>query len=428
MTWLPLISRHLAGQSVVMLINIIIGLTLLRILTIEEFALYTLATVFLQLAASCSDVGLGQAIMTLGARIREQQQSIGSMYSSACWYGNRLYAVATTAVVCMFLLTTFDRDWPPLNAGVSLFLLLVVVKVQQQAYFRKSVLNINHDATGLFYVGISEAGTRLLLLPLCMMWPYTAVALLASLTGTYTSRIVAVHQCRYRMTERQPSDESQKEGLERFIKPLIPVAIYNSIQGQMSVFILGWYGYTASIAHVGALGRLGQFVAIPMMLNGFWVQPLFSRITDRGEFVRRAALVIGSIIVFAIASMVSVFVVPQWWLVIVGHNYGKLVRELPIAILTALVSLLGATIYTMVISRSITQGQSWYIATGVLGQILFLWIWGIHSTIDALLLSFVPILGYCLVQAFLLGVVISGWKEETRVSNTASYRRGYIFN
>ena len=420
MPWLKLISKHLASQSLVNVTNILIGLVLLRILSIEEFALYTLSVVFLQVAAAGSDMGLSQAVMTLGARIREEQESIGSLYSSACWHARKLFMVSALAVVGMFLFNLFGHTWSPANVVASLLLLLLIVATQISVNFRKSVLNINHDARGLFYIGMCEAGVRLLLLPVCVLWPYASVALLISLIGVYTSRIVAFHHCNHKMVENQLPRERHKQELKQFIGPLISVGIYNAIQGQVSVFLLGIYGYTTAIAQFGALGRLGQFISIPMLLNGFWVQPVFSRIISKTEFVRKAALVSGTIVAFAVVIIISVIVVPHWWLVILGSNYQNLVHELPLAVITALFTLLGATFYTIVISRNVTKGQSWYIATGVLGQSMFLWIWGVHSTVDALVLSLVPVVSYCLVQGVLLVAVISSWKEESRFQQSSS--------
>lgn len=420
MPWLSLISKHLAGQSLVNITNILVGIILLRILSIEEFALYTLSVLLLQVAAGGSDMGLSQALLTLGARLREQPQSIGCLYSSACVHAYKLYVVSAFVVIGIFLFYLFGHAWSPVNAAACLLLLLLIAAIQLSVNLRKSVLNINHDASGLFHIGMVEAGMRFVLLPLCMIWPYAAVALFISFTGAYASRIVARDHSKHKMAEHQFPFEKEKQDLKRFISPLIPVVIYNSLQGQLSVFMLGLYGYTASIAQVGALGRLGQVISIPLMLNGFLIQPIFSRIKNKTEFVKKAMLVSVSLGAFSLISMVSVFVVPHWWLVILGHNYDNLVHELPIAVLTALSTLLGATFYTMVISRNTTQGQSWYIAAGVLGQFAFIWIRGVHSTFDALLLSFVPVLGYCFVQAVLLVAVISGWKEESRFQNSSS--------
>jgi len=412
MPWLTILSKYAAGQSLVIMTNILIGVVLLRVLSIEEFALYTLSVVFLQIAAGGSDMGLSQAIMTLGARIREQHREIGSLYSSASWHAKKLYVLTALAVTTVFLFNVFDRDWAPTNALACLALLLLIVPVQLNVTFRKSILNINHDARALFFTGMLESVTRLLLLPLCIKWPYAAVAIFANLIGAYSSRRVVIHLSKHKMEEHQPVTEQQVYALKRFINPLIPVVIYNLVQGQISIFILGIHGYTASIAQVGALGRLGQFIAIPMMLNGFLIQPAFSRIDTKVKFMRKAVLVSGSLMIFASVSMASVFVVPQWWLFILGSKYNNLEHELPVAVLTGILTLLGATFYTMVISRNITQGQSWHIAAGILGQVMFLWICGIHSTVDALLLSLIPVFGYCVVQTILLGLVIIRWRQE----------------
>jgi len=285
------------------------------------------------------------------------------------------------------------------------------VVVQLTVNFRKSVLNINHDAKSLFDVGIAESGTRLLFVPLCLIWPYAAIALLGSLIGAYVGKLVITYHCRLKIDEKLPVNANQKEDLKKFIVPLMPVIIYHSMQGQLSVFLLSLYGYTASIAEVGALGRLGQIIGLLMLLNGFLIQPVFSRVHQRSEFIKKGAVVIFSIICFSLVCMLTVHFRPEWWLYILGKNYAGLKVELPIAVITALFSLLGATLYTMVISRNLTRGQSWYIVLGLSGQVVFLSFYGVHSTIDALVLSLIPVVGYSCIQAMILGRIIYRWRD-----------------
>jgi len=407
-----LITQYLAGQGLINLVNIVVGLILLRVLPIEEFALYTIAIALQQVAAMGSDMGLSHAINTMGARIREGRYLLGSLYAGACFYGYRLYAVAACIVTILFVLIQSSHAWSRANVISVLFLILLTAVLQVTINFRKSILNLNHDAKALFYVGMAQAGVKLLFVPLCLFWPYASIAFLGNLVGTYACKWVIERQCRSRLEEKQLAIESQKDGLKKFIIPLMPVVVYHTLQGQISIFLLGYFGYTASIAELGALGRLGQLIGLLMLLNGFFIQPVFSRINQRNEFIKKGAIILLFLIVFSIISMLTVHWLPEWWLYIIGKNYSNLGTELPITVLTALLSLIGSTLYVVVISRNTTDGQPWYIVIGLSMQLAFLAIRGVHSTYDALLLSLIPVLSYACLQMVILVRILIKWERS----------------
>lgn len=407
-----LVTQYLLGQGIVQLINIIVGIALLRVLPIEEFALYTLSIVLMQVAAVGSDMGLSQAINTFGAPIRENKKRVGSLFASAIYLSRRLYFIAalTVSVLALFLMS--DRDWLKSHVFISLILLLVIVRTQVSVNFKKSVLNVNHDAKGLFQTGISEAVLRLIMLPLCVIWPFAIVAILGNMIGALVGRIIISRHCQEKITKQVKSNIEDDRRLKEFIFPLMPVIIYHSIQGQIAYFLLGLYGFTVAIAEVGALARLGQLIGLLVILNGFLIQPIFSRITDRKVFIRKGGYVLLVFFVFSIVCMSSVFLIPHFWLYILGPNYVTLKAELPIAVLIALVTLLGATLYTLVISRKNTSGQFWYIFVGLFGQILYLSIYGVSTTYGALLLNLIPVVGYACVQSIILAYTLCRWKAS----------------
>jgi hypothetical protein len=374
--------------------------------------LYTLSLVFLQTAALGSDMGLSQAITSIGARIRDDHRLLGSLYSCARHYGYRFFAVWAMIVVALSSITLVGHGWSWLTASLSLFLSLSTAATQLTVTLRRSVLNLNHDATGLFQVGMTEAGARLLFVPFCLAWPYAPVALLGTFAGAFAGKLVIARRCRSRIDDSHPPFPAHNLELRHFVVPLIPVTIYQSLQGQLSVFLLGLYGCPSSLAAVGALGRLGQLVAILIPLNGFLIHPVFSRIAHKSDFARKAALTISSIAALSLLCMASVIIAPGWWLYILGGKYHDLAREVPIAVIIPLCNLLGATLYTMVISRGHTQGQICYVAIGLAGQLLFLSQHGVHSTYDALLLNLVPVAGFAALQAALLVATLSRWQGD----------------
>ncbi len=410
--WLLLITQYLAGQGVINLLNILVGLILLRVLSIEEFALYTIAIVLQQVASIGSDMGLSHAINTMGAKIREDRYLLGSLYAGARFYGYRFYAVSACVVIVLYVFMQSNHGWSFADVIGVLIFILFTTALQVTVNFRKEVLNVNHDAKALFYVGIVQAGVRILFVPLCLIWPFASIAIFGNLVGAYACKRVIEYQCRSRFDEKQPAIGSQKEELRKFVVPLVPVLLYQTLQGQISIFLLGYYGYTTSIAEVGALGRLGQLIGLLMLLNSFFVMPVFSRISQRNEFIKKGGMVVLALIGFTFISMLTVYWVPDWWLFILGKNYSNLGAELPIAVFTALLNLIGATLYVLVISRNTTNGQSWYILLGLSTQAAFLAMHGVHSTYDALWLTLMPTLSYACVQAAILAGILNKWKDD----------------
>lgn len=410
-SWFVLITQYLAGQGLINLLNILVGLILLRVLSMEEFALYIIATVLQQLASVGSDAGLSHAINTMGAKVREDRSQLGSLFAGARYYGYRFYAVSACLVVAAYAFMQSGHGWSSANVGGVLVLVLLTSLLQVTVNFRTAILNVNHDAAALFRAGMAQAVMRMLLLPLCLLWPFASIAVLGNLAGAYACKRVLERQCESALDDGQPASDEQKAALRGFVIPLLPVLLYHNLLGQLSIFLLGYYGYTAAIAEVGALGRLGQLLGLLMLLNSFFVMPVFSRIQQRSEFVKKSTQLMLALVVFSLVCMLSVYWLPDWWLYILGKNYSGLENELPVAVLTALLGLIGATLYVLVISRNTTQGQSWYIVLGLTAQVAFLAVHGVHSTYDALWLNLMPVLSYACVQAGLLARVLAQWKE-----------------
>jgi len=407
-SWLLRITQFLMGQGVVRLINIIIGLILLRILPIEEFALYTLTIVFIQASSLVTNMGLSHAINTFGANLRKDPQRMGFLYRGACFFAHKFYFVVII-IVPIALVSMTGHEWSWMHISIALLLLLVTVRIDISYKFYVSMMNAHHQSKNLFHTGMVEALMRLVLLWLCVVWPFAIVALFGNLIGIVGGRLLASSRCKKLMEKGNGINKNQNNQLKSFIMPLMPVVVYEAIQSQLALFLLGVYGYTASIAEVGALGRLGQVIGLFILLNSFFIQPVFARIHDKQEFIKKAIIVIVLILLFSFVCMGSVYLLPQWWLLIIGSHYAGLQAELPIAVMIGLLTWLGGVLYTLIISRGVTLGQGYYILVALLAQVVFLSVHGISSTYDALLLNLLPVATYACVQVLLLVRMLYKW-------------------
>jgi len=402
--------------------NVVAGILIVRLLPLSEYALYVTASVLLAMISTGSDMGLSQGVNSLGARIHRAPELLSSLVASAMRYRRMFFAAMVLVVMVVGYFMFQGGQWAPARVGIMVIIVLVIGWVQSTAGIRKSVLHIHHNAGALFRVGMAEALARMAAVWICLFSPTAESALLTNLLGVMAARIMFSKQCRQYLVDVAVVSVEQSRQLRNFVIPLMPAVIYFMLQAQLSTFMLNIYGYTESVAEVGALGRLGQIISVLMMLNPFLIQPFFARLDDKREFVFWVRVVVMTLIFTSGIVTASGYLLPSWWLFILGDNYSGLSAELPLALAGVMASLAGATIYALVVSRSITRGQSWTIISGLGLQIGFIVICGITSTADALILNLLPAVAYLVTQGVILAWVVISWpaSDQPQISKVST--------
>lgn len=411
--WPVLAGKFLAGQGVILTINLAVGFLFLRLLPKNEYALYISAGVLLAIISLGSDMGLTQAVNTLGARFRDDKERLGALLAGAYRYRKRFFMIAACVTMLVAFFMFRGDKWPILSITGVVPMVLVIGWFQCHVSLNKSILNMHHNAAALFYVGMWEASVRLVAVVLCVVWPTAITALTVSFFGVIASRMAVEKACGVFFLPGAIPNHMQNLELRKFIVPLIPVVVYYLLQGQVSIFLLNIYGYTSATAEVGALGRLGQVLGLLLMLNPFLLQPTFARIDMKSVFVHRVAMVVGGLLVFSVGCILSVLWAPHLWLYVLGPKYSGLTRELSLAIVGALFTIIGSALYTIVVSRNVTKGQTWAIIGGLGSQFVYIVVNGVHSVMDALTLNIVPLVTFAFLQLILVISIIKKWPPKS---------------
>lgn len=411
--WLPLLARFAAGQAGIHVINLVTGLLILRLLSIEEYALYILASLLQTVGALTMDLGAAQALVSLGAPLREDRRAMGRLVGSALWLGRRLSLLALAAVVAVSYVLMRGAE-ATLAVGIAVTgLSIALARLQYSAAVATAVLNAHHDSAGLLSAGFATAALRLVLVAVaCVAAPLAWVALAVNLAGALLMRGLLWRAARRHADPSGGMAPDLKRALVRFMWPLVPGIAYYLVQGQVATLLLASAGITTAVAEVGALGRLGQIVAVLGWFNGFFVQPYFARIVERGQFLRRLGQ-LGALLAAMVALITGSAVwAPDLWLLLLGPNYGALSDELVLALAGAQLSVLGGLAYTVVIATGRTAGQWLQIPLGLGAQAAFLASVGVAGTHDALVLNLLPAATYLALQVALLARNCLQWKAD----------------
>ena len=280
--WLPLLTGFLGGQALVQIINLVTALLLLRLLPIDEYALFIVASFYLSIGSVGSDLNLSTALSTFGARIANDRVGLSGLFALIASLRRKLFVVMVLIIVGMTPYMVKSHEWRVELILVLLIPVIVTIWFQQKLTLRTMVLNIQHDSMGLFQTGLTTALTRLFLTSFfCLIWPLAIVAVLSTLVSVYCAGWLAKKRCNLYLDEQSPADVHYKEKVKKFIYPLLPAAAYFTFQGQISIFLISLFGTTDAIAEVGALTRFAQMFTFLGVLNGFFFQPAFSRINNK---------------------------------------------------------------------------------------------------------------------------------------------------
>ena len=407
--WVRLAGVFLASQAVVKIVSVAVGLLLVRLLPVDQYALYTVATALLALLVMGANLGISGAVITLGARLANDPQALGGLFNAGLAQSRWFYAATLPVFLGVAAVILTPHDWSLPEKALAVALVAAIGWFRVPTMIATAVLNVRHDSHGLFRIGMREGLTRLALVALCVVWPYATIALVAGFVGAGLARWTGQRQIKPLVDCDARRSPAQTAAIRGFVVPLVPIVIYTAFQGQIAVLVLSFFGHSTAIAEVGAIMRLNQIISLGVLLNPFLVQPVLARQVDRVRFTKFVGLIIIGLAAISTVVMASAFVVPNWWLLILGGPYVGLERELPVALATGMLILVGGTFYTVVIARNRTAGQYWAIAPSIAGQVAFAGLHGVTTTFDALILTLIPAAVYVVCQLVLIIQVFKSW-------------------
>jgi hypothetical protein len=185
----------------------------------------------------------------------------------------------------------------------------------------------------------------------------------------------------------------------RYISPLIPGVIFTAFQGQISLFIITFFGQTKSIAEVAALGRLGQIFVLLGAFNGIIVEPYISQVSRKILPWRYFQILGGGVFLATIICIVG-FVFPQPLLWLLGSKYQNLQLEVGWVLAGACLNYVSGIMWTMHSARKWVYwwGSFAYIVVILVTQLGCLTMMDLSTTIGVVYFSLFSTIAVLLVH------------------------------
>ncbi|WP_291275021.1 hypothetical protein [Flavobacterium sp.] len=372
------------GQGILQFANLLTGFLVLRWLSKEDFAQFSIVFGFQSMITLLVDLGLSGAIIALiGNRVNDTLV-VGSYISAAKQYRLYLSFIIAPIMAIAFFLITNKYDW---GLHIQLFYfstLLIAIWAQANFVYYNSVLQMHKRIKDSYRTQIAVSLFRLSSISTLFFLQYINAVFVTfiNVISLAWNGLRFKKQTREYVSEPEHVDQDVKKDLLNYIKPLMPSVIFFALQGQISLFIISIFGNINSVADVSALGRLNQIFLFLTTFNGVIITPYIARIDNKSLFVKRyIQIVAGSLIISSIFILVS-YVFPEALLFIIGKKYYNLDHELQLSIVATCLAYVGAVLWT--IHSSARWIFSWastlFIVFTLASQVLSVFIFDLSST------------------------------------------------
>jgi len=285
-----------------------------------------------------------------------------------------LFGFAASAAYIFFTARHIGQASPDTVMGVVLMGLAAWFSIQSGII--SYVLKLEQRFREAYAVELSNETTKLLAVGLIWFIGFgtalagvTSVALGALVAATLAGRLLGQRFARTGIPQ-QRHDQNSNRILFAQVSPIIPGAIYFSVQGPLIAVLAASFGSVVNVAEVGALGRLSVLIGVIAGFTSTVFLPRLLVISDESLFLKRylhwwlVILALGGVILLAILFF------PAALLFVLGNAYSGLQSELLIAAATSVIGSWANYAWWVNRARGWVKYQPLSIPVMIVGQVL----------------------------------------------------------
>jgi hypothetical protein len=406
--WALLVGKFGGVQVFVQLLGFASGLLLVRMMSKDVYALYTLANVMLGTMAVLADSGVGSGAMAVAGRVWNDSVKLGQVVKTAMRL-RRIFALAAIVVLSPVLFLWLGAHGAgAMEAASATIIIALTLYIQTGNAIFGLVPRILLQTDRIQRVEFFTALVRLVVV--C-----AASLVFLNLTTALLATVVAAAFQWSLFRRITKNDFQQNVGVDSEIRTTIlktvarhaPSAVYFCIQSHVVVWLLGIFGTSATIADAGALGRLAVVFMIVGNILASLVMPRFSRCHSAGLLWRRYHQVLGLLALALSILVLAALLFPKPMLWILGNKYQNLEKEFVLMVVAQSLNCLLMAVSSLNIGRGWIISPWIVIPTGILSYTLF-FLWVGAFTLSQILIVGILASLVCIVLNYTQAIVSMG--------------------
>jgi O-antigen/teichoic acid export membrane protein len=389
------VGKFAVVQGIVQMVGFLSGILLIRHLDQREYAYFTIANTMQGTLNTLADIGISVGLVSIGGRVWQDRNRFGQLIKTASNLRRKLGAIAAIVITPILFFMLVKNGAPIPYTFILIALVLCGLSVQLALGVLGVVPRLRSDIGWIQTIDFAGAAVRLLILTALLYFFLNSAVAVAVGSATLFFQYWMLRRYSARVIDFDAPENAEDRGaMQRFIRHLAANAVFFCFQGQITIFLLGFFGRNInSIAEVGALGRLGMvFTVLTNLLTNVF-GPAFARCQDPKRLRWQYAAIVGGVTAFSLVLIAAAALFPGAFLFVLGAKYAHLERELVLMVGGAVVGALTGTFWTLNASKAWIAGSWLYIPLTLGTQIALIPITDFSSVRSVLmfnLLSAVP--------------------------------------
>jgi O-antigen/teichoic acid export membrane protein len=368
LNWGKLISITGFAQIILQVVGFASGILVIRLLPVEEYALYTIANTMLGTMTILADGGISTGVMAQGGKVWQDKEKLGAVIATGL-YLRRKFAIISLIVstpILIYILLHNGASWlmavmialsliPAFYAALSDSLLEIVPRLHQ------SIVPLQKNQL------VVSLGRLLLSAISLFIFPWTFVAIFASGIPRIYGNIKLKKISKGFVDTEQKPDSVIRGDILKVVKRSLPTLIFFSFSGQITIWIISVFGKVTSIAQLGALGRIAILLTVFSVLIGTLVVPRFSRLENNISILLlryTQVLFVCAFVMILFTGGIYMFSDTILW--ILGAQYNSLNFELFLIIISACLNLISGVAFSLYSSKGWVLSPLYSISKAIL--------------------------------------------------------------
>src|SRR5580704_3540733 len=365
------IGNYAVVQATGQLIAFTSGILIVRWLPQREYAYFTIANAMQAMLNVLADIGISVGLISIGGRVWQDRHRFGQLINTGLLVRRRL-AGAAFLIVVPILYAMLVRNGASSHYALALIVIVLIgFSIQLSIDVFVVVPRLRSDIARIQTIDFACAVARLALI-LGVVYLFARAGLAVAIaSATFFLQYLLLRSYAAKVIDLNASENPQdRQEIIRLTKKLAPNALFYCLQGQITVFLISFFGQgTTEVAEVGALGRLAMVSAVLMSTLTNILVPAFARCQDKAKLRVIYVLIAGGVALFSLVVLGAAALFPDQFLFILGNRYTHLHRELVLMVGGSVLIAFGSTLWMLNSSKAWINGSWLYIPLTLVTQI-----------------------------------------------------------
>lgn len=385
------VLKFVSIQLVVQILSILAGLLLVRHMSKQEYAFYTVANSMQSVVLVLGDSGVTAALSAIGGVIWQDKTRFGQLINTALEF-RRKFGLAIGLLVGPLLFWLLHTN----GASFGYAIVLTVIVLAGSSFSLIHGILVTVPRFHARVTQLQNADLALAILRLLLIGAASFIFLNAALAVAIFLVTLAVQNVFYRRwaaadaDPKAPPNEEDRKEIWRMVRQQAPLGLFACVQGQIFIFLIGIFGKPEDIANIGALGRLTVVSVVIKALMSTVILPRFARAQQKEQVKKMYIAVVLAHLAFCALFMTIIYLFPNAFLILLGSKYAGLGKELNYVAFGASVSIMVPAIYGLNANRGWLEKAWLSIPLVFISQAIMIPFSDLGSIRSVVLLSAIP--------------------------------------